>query len=212
MSKDFTRELVIDFDPRHRRPRPGIFFVVSGPSGVGKNTLLSYILPKIEGVYYLPSLTTRPMRPGERQGFPYYFVSKETFEELIKKGAFLEWKKIHTGDYYGTHLQTILYALENGFDIITDMDVLGCQEVRKRFPHRVITIFLVPPDREELARRLGQREKDEDLIEKRLARWDMEKKYIDSYHHVIVNDQLERAGQELLAILRSYTQPNGGEG
>ncbi|WP_338833182.1 guanylate kinase [Neomoorella humiferrea] len=206
MEQKLFADLVVNFRIKDKRKRKGYFFVVSGPSGVGKNTLLNYALEQVEGIYYLPSITTRSMRPGEAQGFPYFFVSRADFEWMIAQGAFLEWKQIHTGDYYGTHLPTIVYALENGYDIITDMDVLGCAEVMERFPENVVPIFIVPPNMEELRQRLTGREKDPALIARRLARVDMEMGYVDRYRHVIVNDDLERAGKELVQILEQYSQ------
>lgn len=200
------KDLVVNFRNEDKRKRKGYFFVVSGPSGVGKNTLLNYALKQVEGIYYLPSITTRSMRPGEAQGFPYFFVSRADFEKMIAQGAFLEWKQIHTGDYYGTHLPTILYAMENGYDIITDMDVLGCAEVIERFPENVVPIFIAPPNMEELRQRLAGRERDPQLVARRLARVDMEMGYIDKYRYVIVNDELERAGNELVRILEQYSR------
>jgi len=201
-----TQGLILVFQPRDRKERPGLFFIVSGPSGVGKNTLLNYALREVGGIYYLPSITTRPMRPGETQGSPYFFVTSLEFEAMIAQGAFLEWKKIHTGDYYGTHLPTITCALANGYDIITDMDVLGCMEVMARFPENSVPIFIAPPDREELRQRLAGREKDPALIARRLERVDMEMSYMDRYRHVIVNDDLEQAGAELVHILKQYSR------
>jgi len=201
---DILPPLLITFKEEDKKSRPGIFFIVSGPSGVGKNTLLNYVLKKIKGIYYLPSVTTRPKRKGEMQGREYYFVTKDVFEELIRKGLLLEWKKIHTGDYYGTHFPTINYALKNNYDLITDMDVLGCAEVVQRLDKRTVTIFIQPPDMEELKKRLYQREKDDKAVKKRLERVDMEMSYVSAYDHVIVNDDLEKGGEELLRILRSY--------
>jgi|GEM_PF-338437 len=197
-------ELVVDFKPKDQKKRRGRFFIISGPSGVGKNTLLTYALQKVSGVYYLPSITTRPMRKGECQGNPYYFVTKAQFLRMIETGSFLEWKQLHSGDYYGTHLPTILYAIENGYDIVTDMDVLGCQDVVERFAVDTVTIFIAPPSLDELAARLARRESDPKVIEKRLERVEMEMAYRDKYQHVILNDKLETAGQELAAILKNY--------
>ncbi|CEP69129.1 Guanylate kinase/L-type calcium channel beta subunit [Moorella glycerini] len=206
MVRELIKDLVVNFQVEDKRNRKGFFFVVSGPSGVGKNTLLNYALERVRGIYYLPSITTRPMRPGEAQGFPYFFISKAYFEAMIAQGAFLEWKQIHSGDYYGTHLPTIVYALENGYDIITDMDVLGCVEVMERFPENVVPIFIAPPSMEELRQRLAGREKDAGVIARRMERVDMEMGYVDRYRHVIVNDDLERAGKELVRILEQYSQ------
>jgi len=199
-----TQNILINFKPEHKRDREGLFFVLSGPSGVGKNTLLSTALKQVKDVYYLPSITTRPMRPGETQGFPYFFETKDVFEKMITAGVFLEYKQIHTGDYYGTHLPTIIYAMKNGYDIITDMDVLGCAEVMSRFPGNVISIFITPPDLEELRRRLEKRESDPAVIENRLKRVAMEMTYAKKYRHVIINDELERASIELVEIIRQY--------
>jgi guanylate kinase len=201
-----TQGLILAFQTRDRKERPGLFFIVSGPSGVGKNTLLNYALREVQGIYYLPSITTRPMRLGETQGSPYFFVTSSEFEAMIAQGAFLEWKKIHTGDYYGTHLPTITCALANGYDIITDMDVLGCMEVMARFPENVVSIFIAPPDREELRQRLAGREKDPVLTARRLERVDLEMSYMDRYRHVIVNDDLGQAGAELVQILKQYSR------
>lgn len=197
-------EPIINFSSDDRREGPGIFFVVSGPSGVGKNTLLSFALNEVRGIYYLPSLTTRPLRPTESQGNPYYFVSVPEFEAMIQEQVFLEWKKIHNGNYYGTHLPTILYALNNGFDLATDMDVLGCQDVRERFPDRVISIFIAPPSIEELRKRLIKRDKDPELTNKRLERVEMEMTHMPNYHYVVVNDNLNRAVTELADIFRHH--------
>lgn len=195
---------IIEFSPSDRQEGPGIFFVVSGPSGVGKNTLLNFALNKVKGIYYLPSLTTRPLRPMESQGNPYFFVSVEEFESMINENMFLEWKRIHNGNYYGTHLPTILYALHNGFDLATDMDVLGCQDVRQRFPDNVVSIFIAPPSIEELALRLSKRDKNPEVAKERLARVEMEMSHMPHYQYVVINDELERAGEELAGIFRHH--------
>lgn len=197
-------EPIIDFSSADRNEGPGIFFVVSGPSGVGKNTLLNFALKEVSGIYYLPSLTTRPLRPTESQGNPYFFVSVDEFEAMIKEQVFLEWKKIHDGNYYGTHLPTIIYALNNGFDLATDMDVLGCQDVRKKFPESVISIFIAPPSIEELRKRLSKRDNNPELTNTRLARVEMEMAHMPNYHYVVVNDNLQRAGTELADIFRHH--------
>ncbi|NLW07179.1 MAG: guanylate kinase [Clostridia bacterium] len=207
---EVLQDLVVSFAAKDRNNRGGLFFILSGPSGVGKNTLLYRALEQLKGIYYLPSITTRPLRPGERQGFPYFFVSKSEFEKMIADGVFLEWKQIHTGDYYGTHLPTIKYALENGYDILTDMDVLGYVEVRKLFPQNVISIFIAPPSLEELQRRLSKRERDPGIIAKRLERVQMEMEYAQQYQHLLINDDLTQAVGELVRIIEQHRQQNPG--
>lgn len=198
------KKLVIEFFGPKKQNRQGKFFVVSGPSGVGKNSLLNFALARLQGIYYLPSLTTRSLRPQESQGNPYYFITPAEFKAMIKENLFLEWKKIHNGNYYGTHLPTIIYALENGFDIVTDMDVLGCMDAVKIFPENIVSIFIAPPNLEELGDRLIKRDKDESITSKRLERVEMEMSHMPNYHHVIINDSLERAGEELTTIIQKY--------
>lgn len=202
--QELNREFVVEFRAEDKKDRPGIFFILSGPSGAGKNTLLNLALQQVRGVYYLPSITTRAMRPGETQGSPYYFTSREEFERMIAADTFLEWKQIHTGDYYGTHLPTITHAINGGYDIITDMDVLGCVEVMKRFPRNTVSIFITTPDIEDLRRRLAGRDEAPELIERRLKRVDMEMAYADKYHYLIVNDKLNRAVGELVQVINRY--------
>lgn len=199
-------ELFIQFRPEDQKDRKGYFIILSGPSGVGKNTLLNRILKDIPGIYYVPSATTRPMRPGESQMNPYVFLSTEEFLDLIKKGHFLEWKKIHTNAYYGTHLPTIRFAIDNGFDIITDMDVLGCADAAEAFPERIRTIFITPPSLAELSHRLHERDSDSANIEQRLSRVELELRYQDQYDYLIVNDDLEVSTLELKQVIQTIIQ------
>ncbi|MCY0875682.1 MAG: guanylate kinase [Firmicutes bacterium] len=195
-------ELFIAFDPADKHERKGHFIILSGPSGVGKNTLLTRVLEGVKGVYYIPSATTRAMRPGESQMNPYVFLSTEEFEDLIARDHFLEWKKIHSQNYYGTHRPTIEYAIENGYDIITDMDVLGCEDARKAFPQDIRTIFISPPSMDELSHRLMERDGDVQAVENRLKRVPLEMDHQHKYNHVLVNDDLEESTYALQRIIR----------
>lgn len=195
-------EIFIPFDPADRHDRSGRFIILSGPSGVGKNTLLSRVLQGTRGVYYIPSATTRSMRPGESQMNPYVFLSTAEFEELIAKDQFLEWKKIHSQNYYGTHKPTIEYAIQNGYDIITDMDVLGCEDARSAFPEHVRTIFITPPSLDELSHRLMERDGDAEAVENRLKRVPLEMDHSHKYHYCLVNDDLEESTQSLKKIIQ----------
>ncbi len=194
-------EVFINFRPEDRRDREGYFFILSGPSGVGKNTLLSSVLSGLSGVYYMPSATTRAMRPGENQMHPYVFVSTEEFEDMIERGQFLEWKRIHTNDYYGTHLPSIQYAIKHGYDIITDMDVLGCADAMAAFPQHICSIFITPPSLDELSNRLHNRDTDTRNIERRLERVELEMAHKDRYDFALVNDNLEQSAWELRRII-----------
>lgn len=195
-------ELFIAFDPADKHDRKGHFIILSGPSGVGKNTLLARVLKGTKGVYYIPSATTRAMRPGESQMNPYVFLSTQEFEELIARDQFLEWKKIHSQNYYGTHRPTIEYAIQNGFDIITDMDVLGCEDARHAFPEHIRTIFITPPSLDELSHRLMERDGDPQAVQKRLQRVPLEMDHQSKYNHVLVNDDLEESTTALQRIIQ----------
>lgn len=194
-------EIFIPFRTEDKQDRPGYFFILSGPSGVGKNTLLGIVLQGLKGVYYMPSATTRPMRTGESQLNPYVFLQIEEFEAMIQSGQFLEWKKIHTNDYYGTHLPSIQYAIAQGYDIITDMDVLGCADAVKAFPDHICTIFITPPSIDELSQRLYGRDSDVSNIQTRLSRVELEMKHKDQYDFVVVNDDLQDSAKRLREII-----------
>nr|NNM90775.1 guanylate kinase [Bacilli bacterium] len=199
-------EVFIQFDPSDKHDRKGCFFVLSGPSGVGKNTLVNLILKEMRGIYYVPSVTTRAMRPGESQMNPYAFVSVEQFEDMIEKEQFLEWKKIHNNSYYGTHMPTILFAIDNGYDIITDMDVLGCQDAILRIPERIYTIFVLPPSMDELSNRLLERDADTAAVKQRLERVPLELGHKDRYDFTMINDNLEQSVNELRSIIQSVVE------
>lgn len=199
-------DIIIKFNPQDKRDGPGCFFIISGSSGVGKNTLLNFALEKVNGIYYLPSITTRQPREGEEQGNPYYFVSTQEFETMIDANLFLEWKKIHNGNYYGTHLPTISYALNNGYNIATDMDVLGYRDAKNKFTDNIVSVFIMPPSLEELKNRLLLRDNNLSLANTRLERVTMEITHKQHYDFVIINDSLERAGEELVKIIQKCLQ------
>lgn len=142
------------------------------------------------------------MRPGESQMNPYVFISPSEFEQMISDGKFLEWKKIHTNDYYGTHLPTIEYAIENGYDIITDMDVLGCEDAMLTFPNHICTIFITPPSIDELSHRLLNRDSDQNAVKRRLERVPLELQYVEKYDFSLVNDNLDQSTLELQRIIQ----------
>lgn len=197
--------LFMEFDELDKHRRRGRFLIISGPSGAGKNTLLTAVLPTLRGLYYIPSATTRPMRPGESQFNPYVFLTVEEFETAIAEGKFLEFKKIHTGSYYGTHRPTIEYAIENGFDIITDMDVLGCKDAVQAFPEDTFTIFVTAPSMDVLSDRLTARDGDADAVRTRLNRVQLEMDHMPGYNTVLVNDQLTDSAARLREIILQVT-------
>jgi len=180
----------------------GLLVVISGPSGVGKDTLIERLRELDPSLRYSISYTTRKPRPGEKDGVSYFFVSREKVEELIAQGFFLE-HATYNGNYYGTPAAAVQEARDAGRDILLKIEVQGAALVRKRTPDALF-IFVAPPSKEELVRRQQLREgaaPDEDMAE-RLKIAETEMKHAAEYDHVVVNDGLERAVGEVLEIIR----------
>jgi guanylate kinase len=179
----------------------GLLIVISGPSGVGKDTLIKRLLELDSNLRYSVSCTTRAPRPGEADGVDYSFVSRERFEQLIDEGAFLE-HATYNGNLYGTLIERVEREREAGHDIVLKIEVQGAEQVRARVPDGVF-IFLAPPSVDELVRRQVKRntETSHDMEARReIATREME--YASRYDHVVVNDELERAVAEILAIIK----------
>lgn len=178
----------------------GKLYIISGPSGVGKNTLLNRVVAHRENLQYSVSATSRAIRPGEVDGKSYYFVTREHFESLIRDGELLEYAE-YVGNYYGTPLAPIRTLLEKGVDVTTDLDVVGALKVKQRLPDAVL-VFVAAPSFEALKKRLtGRGDVSPQAMEKRLARARFEYSQARHYDYIIVNDDVERAEQELLAIM-----------
>ncbi|HYR49087.1 MAG TPA: guanylate kinase [Candidatus Eisenbacteria bacterium] len=180
----------------------GLMIVISGPSGVGKDTLIKRLLELDRNLRYSVSCTTRPPRPGEVDGVDYTFVSRERFQQLIDEGAFLEYAE-YNGNLYGTLAERVERARANGHDIVLKIEVQGAEQLRKRVPDAIF-IFVVPPSVDELVRRQVKRntETTKDMTARRqIATKEME--YSSRYDHVVVNDELERAVAQVLAIIRN---------
>jgi guanylate kinase len=187
----------------HRPSIKGDLFIVSAPSGTGKNTLIREvfgILGEASGLIYSVSYTTRAPRDGEVDGENYHFVDQEIFERMIADGAFLEWAE-YNKNYYGTAAAEVLPRLESGTDVILEIEVRGTEKLLERCPQGN-AIFLLPPSYEALRRRIDNRGIDDpESIAERLtvAKWEIE--YYGLYHYVIINDDLKRASQALAAII-----------
>jgi len=181
--------------------RRGLLIVISGPSGVGKDTLIKRLLELDRNLRYSVSCTTRPSRPNEVDGVDYTFVTRERFQQLIDEGAFLEYAT-YNGNLYGTLAERGERARSDGHDIVLKIEVQGAEQVRKRVPDAVF-IFVVPPSVDELVRRQVQRntESSQDMTARRLiATREME--HSSRYDHVVVNDELERAVAQVLDIIQ----------
>ncbi len=179
----------------------GLLIVISGPSGVGKDTLIRRLLELDKNLRYSVSCTTRAPRPGEIDGVNYTFVTHEKFQQLIDQGAFLEYAT-YDGNLYGTVHERVEKAREAGHDIVLKIEVQGAEQVRAKAPDALF-IFVVPPSTQELERRQEMRnsESARDMASRRKIA-EREMTYISRYDHVVVNDELERAVAEVLAIIR----------
>ncbi len=178
-----------------------LILIVSGPSGAGKSTLLK-TLPE-EEFYFSVSHTTRKPRPGEIDGKDYYFIDHKTFFEMLERGEFLEWIEVHS-NYYGTAKSEIEKAFSQGKHLVLDVEVIGVSNLKKYFGPSAITIFVAPPSLEILEARLRNRgTEDEKKIKERLERAKLELTYAPFFDYVIVNEDLEKAKENLFSIVKA---------
>ena len=178
----------------------GKTFIISGPSGVGKGSVLRVLLEKRKHIYVSVSATTRPQRPGEEDGVHSHFLDVETFRQRIARDEFLEYAE-YVGNFYGTPKEFVDTAMEAGRDVILEIDVQGALQVAAKRPEAIL-IFIAPPSWEELERRLTLRGTDSpEKIQKRLLRAKVECQTADAYHYFVINDTLENAAAELDAIM-----------
>jgi guanylate kinase len=187
------------------KPKHGHLFIISAPSGAGKTTLVKAALEQFTDMLYSISYTTRKPRADERNGVDYHFVSKQEFKKGIKKGHWAEWAEVY-GNYYGTSAEFIEKSLSSGYDILLDIDVQGTLQILKHHPDSV-TVFILPPSINALRKRLEMRGTDSQaVIEKRLINAKKEMAQKKMYRHVIVNDELSAAIDEICAIFNKYRQ------
>jgi guanylate kinase len=180
----------------------GLLVVVSGPSAVGKNTILSRFVNSYPNARYSISATTRKPRPGERCGRNYYFYSRDQFQALLQEGQFLEWAQVYD-EYYGTPVAPILEGLERGEVIMMDLDVQGALCVRRKLPEAVL-VFLLPPSLEDLKKRMYRRGTEcSRSVERRLAAAKDEIASGGDYDYLIVNDDISRAVAQLTSIVEA---------
>lgn len=178
----------------------GKTFIVSGPSGVGKSTVLKALLERRKNVYFSVSATTREIRPGEEDGVHYHFLEVDTFRQWIAREEFLEYAE-YVGNFYGTPKRYVDEAMDRGEDVILDIEIQGAIQVKSKRPETV-SIFIAPPSWAELERRLTERGTDSpEKVQKRLLRAKVEFQTAHTYDYFVINDNVESAVRELDAIM-----------
>ncbi|MDY5943040.1 MAG: guanylate kinase [Oscillospiraceae bacterium] len=178
----------------------GKTFIISGPSGVGKSTVLKELFKDRDDLYFSVSATTRAPRPGEVDGVHYHFTDVDHFQRLISEDAFLEYAE-YVGNFYGTPKKFVDEAMEQGKDVILDIEVQGALQVTSKRPE-VVRIFIAPPSWKALEERLTGRGTDSaEKVQKRLVRAKVELQTANTYDYFVINDTVERAVRELNAIM-----------
>lgn len=180
----------------------GGVFVISAPSGGGKSTIVEALRQRVEGLGYCISHTSRAPRPGETQGVDYFFVDRNTFQQMADKGAFVEWAEVY-GNLYGTSVEGLRHQIFAGKDVLVDVDTQGGSNIKHRFRESVL-IFLIPPSLKVLEARLRARDADgETAMQTRLAQASEEIRQCKRYDYMVINDDLEKAVSEVEAIIVS---------
>lgn len=180
----------------------GLLFVISAPSGAGKSSLIAALLQAQPGLRLSVSYTTRPPRPGDRNGREYHFVDDDTFVAMLGRGEFLESAHVH-GHRYGTSQRVIEQGLDNGDELLLEIDWQGARQVR-RLHEDCVTIFILPPSLEELGRRMRTRGQDtERVISQRLANAAEEMSHSAEFDYAIINKDFDVALQDLQAVIRA---------
>ena len=181
---------------------PGTLYIVAAPSGGGKTSLVNALLQAMNNLKVSVSHTTRPQRPGEEEGVNYHFIDRQTFDAMVQQDKFIEHALVH-GHYYGTSKQWLEQQLQQGVDVILEIDWQGARQVRQQFS-RCVSIFILPPSRAVLQTRLHKRQQDDAaVIAQRLAVASSEIAHCDEFDYIVVNDVFAEAVRDLEAIVHS---------
>ena len=183
--------------------RRGILFVLSSPSGAGKSSIANYILENDKSIGLSVSCTTRSKRKGEVKGKDYQYISISEFNNKIKEGFFLEWAKVFD-NFYGTPRNNVMDRISKGLDVLFDIDWQGTQQLSGNDGFDVVTIFILPPTKKELEKRLNRRAQDTAFeVNKRMLQASDEISHYMEYNYIIINNDLEKASQEVLSIIKA---------
>lgn len=193
----------LEQNPRDQSLRRGLMFVLSSPSGAGKSTISQLLLKEERDLKLSVSATTRTRRSSEVNGVHYHFLSRRDFDKMVERDEFLEWAEVH-GNCYGTPRQMVEDELAAGRDVLFDIDVQGSAQIRKQMPQDVATIFILPPSVVEMKSRLKRRAEDTDeVILRRMKTAVSEIESWPDYDYLVVNEDLNKAYEEVKAILKA---------
>lgn len=185
----------------------GKLIIFSAPSGSGKSTIINYLLTQHLNLAFSISATSRPPRGTERDGVEYFFLSPEDFKRRIANHEFLEYEEVYENRFYGTLKAQVEKQLNEGQNVIFDVDVVGGCNIKQYYGQRALSVFIQPPSVEELRNRLNKRGTDApEVIESRIAKAEFELGYAPKFDVVIVNDDLEKAKQEALTVVRHFLE------
>ena len=176
--------------------------ILTGPSGVGKGTVVREILDKDKNIWLSISATTRDPREGEREGENYYFMNQEKFKEMIAQNLFLEWAQF-AGNFYGTPISSVNEKIKKGFTVLLEIEVEGAKQIKEKFPNSM-SIFLLPPDIKELERRIRNRgtEKEEEIV-KRLSRANYEISVSNQFDFALTNQNVDETAKKIIKLIKT---------
>lgn len=185
-----------------RQPK---LIILSAPSGSGKTTLVKHLLSCVPTLSFSVSATSRQKRNGEMDGKDYFFITSDEFRNRIGTGDLLEWQEVYNGSFYGTLRSEVDRMMENGKDVIFDVDVVGGLNIKKEYGQRALALFIQPPSVEAIRERLNCRNTDsEETIKKRVEKAVRELTYADQFDKIIVNDNLDKAKEEIVKIVSDF--------
>lgn len=183
----------------------GKVIIFSAPSGSGKSTIINYLLQQNLNLHFSISATSRAPRGEEKNGVEYYFLTPDEFKQKIKAGEFLEYEEVYENKFYGTLKAPVEKMLDEGKNVIFDVDVVGGCNIKKHFAEEAMSVFIQPPSVEELRRRLTSRGTDApEVIESRIAKAEYELGFSTRFDKVVINDNLETALQQVLQLVRDF--------
>ena len=176
--------------------------ILTGPSGVGKGTVVKEMLGKNKNIWLSISATTREPRKGEKEGENYYFMNQEKFKEMIEQNLFLEWAQF-AGNYYGTPLSSVDQKIKEGFNVLLEIEVEGAKQIKEKFPES-LSIFLLPPDKKELERRIRNRGTEkEEAIKQRLLRANYEISLSNQFDFALVNHDVDKTAKRIIKLIET---------